>query len=96
MASCSFICREVGNGLQVRLDTMSGTTWSHSYLTVSGALERTSLLRYKCREEELGDHGPSSRKFFKHPNYDRLGSVVLTPSLGLTFDTRISPRLFGI
>lgn len=67
--------------------------WHHidSYL-VSGALERTSL----GREEGLGYHGPSGRKFSNHPNYDRLSSVVLALSLGLTLTLGFPLSLFGI
>lgn len=73
---------------------MSGTISSHSYLAVSGALERTSLPGTKSREEGLGNHGPIGRKFSKHPNYDRLRSVVLAPSLGLTLTLRFPLRFF--
>jgi hypothetical protein len=70
---------------------MSGTISSHSYL-VSGALERTILEE----REGLGYHGPSGRKFSNRPNYDRLGSVVLAPSLGLTLTLGFPLSLFGI
>lgn len=56
----------------------------------------SSGLAYLGREEGLGYHGPSGRKFSNRPNYDRLRSVVLALSLGLTLTLGFPLSLFGI